>query len=111
MGNYINRDEFVAIRDAQFGESTVRIATRMVGKTAVIELTEFAPELARPVAQRKLIELARAESKAHVARGRAVQHPMVDVTATSELARLDENGFPVTEKVRVRNVTYVVAPR
>ena len=111
MGNYINRDEFVTVRDDVLGASTLHIKTRMVGKTAMIEITEFAPELAKPASASKLAGIVRAESKSHVKRGRAVGNPMTDNTVVSELAHLDENGHKVTERERVRVLTYAVSPR
>lgn len=111
MGNYIDRDELVTLRTEEFGASTVRIRTRLVGKTAVIEMTEFSPESVKPVSKTRLAGLARSEGKVHVGRARAISDPIANSEIVRDRNRLDENGHAITDRIRVRNVTYVVAPR
>lgn len=111
MANYINRDELATLRSEFVGDATVRIRTRMVGGVAVVDLTEMAPHNSRPLSATKLATIVRAEGKANVSRPRAIQNPISDNAIVRERHRLDENGHRVTDHIRVRNLTYVVAGR
>lgn len=108
---YINRDELATLRSEFVGDATVRIRTRMVGGTAVVDLTEMAPHNSRPLSATKLAAIVRVEGRANVAKPRKVGLPITDNAIVRERHRLDENGHRITDHIRVRNLTYVVAGR
>ena len=112
MGNYINRDsELATLRSEEFGDSTVRVCTRKVGNTAVVDLYEYSPENARPLAKAKLTAIVRREGKTHVVKPSAVSAPIADATMVRDRNRLDSNGNVITDRIRVRQMTYVVRSR
>lgn len=112
MGNYINRDsELATLRSEEFGDSTVRVCTRKVGNTAVVDLYEYSPENARPLVKAKLTAIVRKEGKTHVVKPKAVSTPIAEATVVRTRSALDANGHPVTETVRVRHMTFVVRSR
>lgn len=112
MTPYIDRNaNLVTLRSESVGDSTVRVHTQMVGNTAVVNLTEFSDEMARPVAKTKLTAIVRSESKAHVNRGRAVNDPVADATIVKDTNSMDTEGNWTQRRVRVRSLTYVIAPR
>lgn len=111
MATYIDRDELATLRNEEIGDSTVRIRTRLVGGTAVVDLTEFTPEGKRPVSKTKLVGVVRSEGKANVVKPRAVGDPIADSEIVRDRNRLDKNGHVVTDRLRIRSLTYVVVPR
>ena len=112
MPAYIDRDsELVTLRSEQIGNATVRVRTRLVGNTAVVDLFEYAPHNDRPLSATKLAGIVRAEAKPHLAKPRAVSLPIADTAIVRERNRLDENGHVVTDHLRVRSLTYVVKSR
>lgn len=112
MSTYIDRTAgLVADRSEIHGNSTVRISTRTVGNTAVVELFEYSPENARPVSKTTVTKIVRTEAKPLVAKPKAVSTPIAEATVVRTRSALDANGHPVTETVRVRHMTFVVRSR
>lgn len=112
MSTYIDRTAgLVDDRSVTHGNSTVRISTRTVGKTAVVDLFEYSPENARPVSKTTVTKIVRDEAKPLVVKPRAVGSPIADLTVTRTRSALDANGHLVTESVRVRHMTFVVMSR
>lgn len=112
MAPYIDRNaNLVTLRSESVGDSTVRIHTQMVGNTAVVNLVEYSDEMAKPASRTKLTAIVRAESKAHVARGRAVSDPVADATIVRDSNCMDTEGNWTQKRTRVRSLTYVVVPR
>ena len=112
MAPYIDRNaNLVTLRSDSVGDSTVRIHTRMVGNTAVVNLTEYSDEMAKPASRTKLLAIVRGESKAHVSRGRAVSDPVADATIVKDTNCMNTEGEWTQKRVRVRSLTFVVAPR
>ena len=111
MPAYIDRDELATLRSEEIGDSTVRIRTRLVSGTAVVDLTEFTPEGKRPISKTKLVGVVRTEGKANVVKPRAVGDPIADSEIVRDRNRLDENGHVVTDRLRIRSLTYVVTSR
>lgn len=113
MADYLDRESTLVGLHSEFvsDDATVRVLTRKVGGTAVVELTEFTPETAKPVSRTRLVGIVRQAAKDHVVKPRAVGVPINDATIVRDRNRLDENGHVTTDRIRVRSMVYVVTAR
>lgn len=110
MSGYIDRtpsDSAVAF----VNDGTVTIRTRVVGTSAVVDIVEESPALARPASKTVIAGLVRGAARAHVSKPRAVGVPIADTEIRRESHSADVDGRKVTSVTRVRTATFVIASR
>ena len=111
MTAYINREP-IAESVADVNEGIVSVRTRIVGKSAVVDITEESPALARPASKTVIVGLVRGAARAHVSRPKAVGAPINDTEIVRETYSVDPaTGYRTVNATRIRTATFVVGAR